>query len=137
MDNLLTVHFHSMHGDYSDMKYVEVARWLWGEKRPFLREDDFGLDGRVTSPSIVLLILSIFWSKRKTGRGKYMIIVSGSASWEMTPNAIWVVEGDPTVYYSKQAALTNHSFSRDQHAFDMALRRQEFDQVGFSRLVRA
>ena len=79
MDNLLTVHFHSMHGDYSRYSMWKWLDGYWGEEAHFSREDDFGLVGQVTSPSIVLLILSIFWSKRKTGRGKHMITVSDAS----------------------------------------------------------
>ena len=128
MDNLLTVHFHSMHGDYS--KY-SMWKWLdgyWGEEAHFSREDDFGLVGQLTFPAnrfidyVNLLVKTEDWSKQTHDYRIRRFL--GDA-----PNAIWVVEGDPTVYYSKQAAMTSHSFEgRDQHAFDMALRRQEFDQ---------
>ncbi len=128
MDNLLTVHFHSMHGDYS--RY-NIWKWLdgyWGEEAYFSREDDFGLVGQLTFPAnrfidyVNLLVKTEDWSKQTHDYRIRRFL--GDA-----PNAIWVVEGDPTVYYSKQAALTSHSFEgRDQHAFDMALRRQEFDQ---------
>ena len=127
MDNLLTVHFHSMHGDYSRYN-VEVARWLLGEEDHFSREDDFGLVGQLTFPanrfidSVNLLIKAEDWLK-KTHDYRIRRFLGNA------PNAIWVVEGDPTVYYSKQAALTSQSFEgRDQYAFDMALRGQEFDQ---------
>ena len=41
---------------------------------------------RLLLPPIVLLILSIFWSKRKTGRVKHMIQVDTSQleSWDQT-----------------------------------------------------
>ena len=66
MDNLLTVHFHSMHGDYSRYSMFHVRMIL-------------ALLVRLLLPPIVLLILSIFWSKRKTGRGKHMITVSDAS----------------------------------------------------------
>lgn len=45
----------------------------------------------------------------------------------------WIVEGDDTLYYSHQAAITSHYYShRDSHAFDMAMNYQYFDyQWGF------
>lgn len=128
MDNLLTVHFHSMHGDYSRYSMWKWLDCYWGEEAHFSREDDFGLVGQVTSPSnrfinsVNLLVKTEDWSSQ-THDYRVRRFLGGA------PNAIWIVEGDPTVYYSKQAALTSHSFEgRDQHAFDMALRRQEFDQ---------
>lgn len=128
MDNLLTVHFHSMHGDYSRYNMWKWLDGYWGEEAYFSREDDFGLVGQLTFPAnrfidyVNLLVKTEDWSKQTHDYRIRRFL--GDA-----PNAIWVVEGDPTVYYSKQAALTSHSFEgRDQHAFDMALRRQEFDQ---------
>lgn len=128
MDNLLTVHFHSMHGDYSRYNMWKWLDGYWGEEAYFSREDDFGLVGQLTFPAnrfidyVNLLVKTEDWSKQTHDYRVRRFL--GDA-----PNAIWVVEGDPTVYYSKQAALTSHSFEgRDQHAFDMALRRQEFDQ---------
>ena len=128
MDNLLTVHFHSMHGDYSRYSMWKWLDGYWGEEAHFSREDDFGLVGQLTFPAnrfidyVNLLVKTEDWSKQTHDYRIRRFL--GDA-----PNAIWVVEGDPTVYYSKQAALTSHSFEgRDQHAFDMALRRQEFDQ---------
>lgn len=128
MDNLLTVHFHSMHGDYSRYSMWKWLDGYWGEEAHFSRKDDFGLVGQLTFPanrfidSVNLLVKTEDWSKQTHDYRIRRFL--GDA-----PNAIWVVEGDSTVYYSKQAALTSHSFEgRDQHAFDMALRRQEFDQ---------
>lgn len=128
MDNLLTVHFHSMHGDYSRYSMWKWLDGYWGEEAHFSREDDFGLVGQLTFPAnrfidyVNLLVKTEDWSKQTHDYRIRRFL--GDA-----PNAIWVVEGDPTVYYSKQASMTSHSFEgRDQHAFDMALRRQEFDQ---------
>ena len=117
-----------MHGDYSRYSMWKWLDCYWGEEAHFSREDDFGLVGQVTSPSnrfidsVNLLVKTEDWSRQTHDYRVRRFL--GDA-----PNAIWIVEGDPTVYYSKQAALTSHSFKgRDQHAFDMALRRQEFDQ---------
>ena len=36
---------------------------------------------------------------------------------------VWILDGDDTVYYSLQAALTSHAYShRQPHAYDMAMR---------------
>ena len=88
---------------------MEVARWLLGEEDHFSREDDFGLVGQLTFPanrfidSVNLLIKAEDWLK-KTHDYRIRRFLGNA------PNAIWVVEGDPTVYYSKQAALTSQSF---------------------------
>ena len=38
---------------------------------------------------------------------------------------VWILDGDDTVYYSLQAALTSHAYShRQPHAYDMAMRPQ-------------
>ena len=89
---------------------MEVARWLLGRRSHFSREDDFGLVGQVTSPSnrfidsVNLLVKTEDWSRQTHDYRVRRFL--GDA-----PNAIWIVEGDPTVYYSKQAALTSHSLS--------------------------
>ena len=79
MDNLLTVHFHSMHGDYSRYSMWKWLDGYWGEEAHFSREDDFGLVGQVTSPSNRFIDSVNLWSKRKTGRGKHMITVSDAS----------------------------------------------------------
>ena len=76
MDNLLTVHFHSMHGDYSRYSMWKWLDGYWGEEAHFSREDDFGLVGQVTSPSNRFIDSVNLLVKRKTGRGRHMIIVS-------------------------------------------------------------
>ena len=41
---------------------------------------------------------------------------------------VWLIQGDDTVYYSLQAAMTSHEYSRRKpRAFDMATHYQEFD----------
>src|SRR3712207_9358325 len=47
---------------------------------------------------------------------------------------VWLVDGDPTVYYSRQAAVASRHYGRcDVHAFDMAVNSQAFDKRwGFS-----
>ena len=70
MDNLLTVHFHSMHGDYSRYSMWKWLDGYWGEEAHFSREDDFGLVGQVTSPSnrfidsVNLLVKTEDWSRQ-------------------------------------------------------------------------
>src|SRR3712207_7208788 len=42
---------------------------------------------------------------------------------------VWLVDGDPTVYYSRQAAVASRHYGRcDVHAFDMAVNSQAFDK---------
>lgn len=128
MDNRVIVHFHSMNGEYS--KY-SMWRWLdgyWGKDAFFSGQDDFGLIGEVSFPasrfidSVNLLVKSGNWSSQT--HDYHIRRFLGDA-----PNEIWLVEGDPEVYYSKPAALTSSCFTeRDHHAFDMAIRKKEFDQ---------
>ena len=69
MDNLLTVHFHSMHGDYSRYSMWKWLDGYWAKKTIFLVEDDFGLVGQLTFPanrfidSVNLLIKAEDWLK--------------------------------------------------------------------------
>ena len=100
MDNLLTVHFHSMHGDYSRYSMWKWLDGYWGEEAHFSREDDFGLVGQVTSPSnrfidsVNLLVKTEDWSRQTHDYRVRRFL--GDA-----PTPIPIVEGDPTVYYFK------------------------------------
>ena len=110
MDNRVIVHFHSMNGEYS--KY-SMWRWLdgyWGKDAFFSGQDDFGLIGEVSFPasrfidSVNLLVKSGNWSSQT--HDYHIRRFLGDA-----PNEIWLVEGDPEVYYSKPAALTISCFT--------------------------
>ena len=60
MDNLLTVHFHSMHGDYSRYSMWKWLDGYWAKKPIFHVRMILVLLVRLLLPPIVLLILSIF-----------------------------------------------------------------------------
>ena len=101
-----------------------------GAKKPiFSREDDFGLVGQVTSPSnrfidsVNLLVKTEDWS-RQTHDYRVRRFLGGCSQCYL------IVEGDPTVYYSKQGSLGPAIVSKVATSMPamVALRRQEFDQ---------
>ncbi|MGT2929743.1 type I pullulanase [Streptococcus dentasini] len=128
--NQLTVHFHSRRKDYSDYSDYSMWKWLdgyWGEDAYFDGQDDFGLIGRISYPferfanPVHLLVKTADWSFQTCDYDVRRF--SGDA-----PNSIWLVEGDPQVYYSKQVALTSPFYTgQDNRAFDMGIRANDFD----------
>ena len=94
----------------------------------------------------LFLQVGLFWSRGKSGiRGEDALnrghVLVKEGDWltktrdfeiELLPEGhvreVWILDGDDTVYYSLQAALTSHAYShRQPHAYDMAMRPREFD----------
>ena len=132
MKNTVIVHYHSQHGNYFD-----YSLWKWidfheGTDSQFSGFDSFGLVGNLTIDSpfflehIYVIVKNHNWSIKT--RDFRIQRNSGIPKTE-----VWIVEGDDTLYYSHQAAITSHYYShRDSHAFDMAMNYQYFDyQWGF------
>lgn len=122
------IHYHSQEG-----RYTGVNLWQWkdgdlGKEVSFSSYDYFGMTTELIYESQVPL------SKAK------LLIKAHDWSWQsrdfelnLLPvhlrTEIWVIEGDDTLYYSKQAAMASPQFRyRNPHAFDMANHSQGFDQ---------
>lgn len=132
-DNVVILHFHSKWTSYFD-----ISLWQWregelGRDHYFNLFDSFGVRAHLAYPAedfvsqVSVLIKNRDWSlktvdyhiRRKPGLEK---------------TEVWIVDGDPMVYYSRQAAVSSpHYRSQQPHAFDMAINSQSFDREwGFS-----
>ena len=124
------LHFHKQKGNY-----FAYDMWQWqdqveGKSVSFSKLDYFGVEGNL-----------IYESEEPLNRG-HVLVKEGD--WltktrdfeiELLPEGhvreVWILDGDDTVYYSLQAALTSHAYShRQPHAYDMAMHPREFDANG-------
>ena len=129
MKNTVIVHYHSRHGCYFD-----YSLWKWidfheGEDCSFSNFDSFGLVARLDYDSpfslehVYVIVKNKDWSL-KTKDFK----IHRSSGLEATE--VWIVEGDETLYYSQQAAVTSHFYrNRNAHAYDMATNHERFDKI--------
>lgn len=128
MKNAVTVHYHSQSGNYFDFSIWKWLEGQMGEEASFSRFDSFGIVATVTYEAdyflgqVCLMVKNSNWSVRtpdfKIHRnpGKFR-------------NEVWIVEGDDTLYYSRQAAVGSHFYRRrSPHAYDMATNSKRFDK---------
>ncbi|MGT2907411.1 type I pullulanase [Streptococcus dentiloxodontae] len=128
MDNQVIVHFHSKYHNY-----FELSVWQWrdhemGRDTAFQHFDSFGAVAHLNYPAyfflskVYVMIKNHDWSIKSQ---EFHI----NRDVGIPKTEVWIVDGDDTLYYSRQAALTSHHFSRRQpHAFDMAVNSRAFDQ---------
>lgn len=128
MENTVIVHYHSRQGSYFDR-----SLWQWrdghlGRDARFSRYDSFGAVATLTEPApyflshIYVIVKNRDWSYKTVD---YRINRENGGS----KTEVWLVDGDSTVYYSRQAAVASHSYGRRQpHAFDMGTNSNVFDQ---------
>lgn len=127
MKNKLILHYHTKQSNLS-----QCSIWQWQEGRSgrtayFTSQDGFGQVAELIYPSSSFL------------PQVYFLLKTEDFSWQtkdFTVNLefgepethVWLVEGDDTLYYSKQAAWTSpYHQSYQAHAFDMAIKSQDFD----------
>lgn len=133
MDNAVIVHYHSCKGHY-----FQLSLWQWrdgklGKDAYFSRFDSFGAVAYLTYPApyflshAYVIVKDQFWHYQTVD---FRI----ERDYGVPKTEVWLVDGDPTVYYSRQAAVASRHYSRcDVHAFDMAINSKAFDKRwGFS-----
>nr|WP_027975669.1 type I pullulanase [Streptococcus devriesei] len=128
MKNVVVVHYHSNKGHYFDFSMWQWLEGRTGKDASFARFDSFGIVGSLTYESesfqnqVYLIVKNADWSV-KTPDFKI------DCQPGLLKTEVWIVEGDGTLYYSRQAAVTSHAYRRRQpHAFDMAVNSKRFDQ---------
>ncbi|RLU28492.1 type I pullulanase [Streptococcus iniae] len=133
MKNAIIVHYHTSHGNYS-----HKSLWSWregqlGRDTFFTRYDSFGAVASLefsSEEAIFQVSMIIKEPQWKNKSHEY----SCHRDYGFGKTEIWLVDGDETVYYSRQAAVSSSSyFVRRNHAFDMAINSSAFDKKwGFS-----
>lgn len=128
MDNTVIVHYHSR-----KKNYFNLSLWQWrdgseGQDAHFSRFDSFGAVAILKYPLPYFLSHYYVIVKDKNWHHKtidYRIdCTQGGARKE-----VWIVDGDDNLYYSRQAAVSSHHYSRRQpHAYDMAINSRAFDK---------
>ncbi|MBJ6745652.1 type I pullulanase [Streptococcus sp. 121] len=122
------IHYHSQEG-----RYAGANLWQWkdgdlGREVSFTTYDYFGMTTELTYHSqgplsnAKFLIKAQDWSWQSRDFEVQLLPVN-------LRTEVWVIEGDDTLYYSRQAAMASPRFRyRNPHAFDMANHAQGFDQ---------
>ena len=121
------IHFHRRKGNYFAYDLWQWQDYVEGKSVPFSKLDYFGVEGNLVFQSEVpinrghVLVKEANWST-KTRDFEIELLPEGLV------REVWILDGDDTVYYSLQAAVTSHSYShRQPHAYDMATHAKEFD----------
>ncbi len=126
--NTTVVHFHSKWENYFDL-----SLWQWqvgglGHETYFSLFDSFGVKATLTYPAphflgeVGVLVMKKDWSSKT--RDYHIRRHIGLEKTE-----VWLVDGDDTVYYSRQAAVASPYYTRHQpHAFDMGVNSKAFDR---------
>lgn len=111
MDNTVIVHYHSR-----KKNYFNLSLWQWrdgseGQDAHFSRFDSFGAVAILKYPLPYFLSHYYVIVKDKNWHHKtidYRIdCTQGGARKE-----VWIVDGDDNLYYSRQAAVSSHHYSR-------------------------
>lgn len=128
MDNAVVVHFHSQYSNY-----FQLNLWQWqegglGREASFSRFDSFGAVAQLTYPAdsflgqVFVIVKTPDWSEKSQD---FRI----QRTYGLAKTEVWIVDGDSTVYYSRQAAVASPFYTRRQsHAFDMAVNSKAFDK---------
>ncbi|MGT2843895.1 type I pullulanase [Streptococcus hongkongensis] len=133
MRNTVIIHYHSQSG-----RYFDLSLWQWqdgklGQDAYFSRYDSFGavavLDYQAPYflSHAYVIVKDQFW-KHKT------IDYRIEREYGLDKSEVWIVDGDSTLYYSRQAAVSSHHYRiRNAHSYDMAINSSRFDKKwGFS-----
>lgn len=126
--NTVIVHYHRRQGNYFDLS---LWRWLdneWGREAQFLRYDSFGavaileFDALPHQHHVYVMAKNQNWTYKSL---EYCINKLAGAS----KTEVWIVDGDETLYYSRQAAVASKYYARRKiRGFDMAINAKAFDK---------
>ncbi len=128
ISNTTVVHFHSKWENYFDL-----SLWQWqigdlGHETFFSLFDSFGVKATLTYPAphflneVGVLIKKKDWSSKTKDYHIHRHV-------GLDKTEVWLVDGDETVYYSRQAAIASPYYGRRQsHAFDMGINSKAFDR---------
>lgn len=133
MNNSVLVHYHSHQGNYFNMSLWQWQDGKLGKDAFFSRFDSFGAVALLEYEApyflshVFLIIKEQYWKKQS-------IDYKVERDFGIPKTEVWIVDGDETVYYSRQAAITSRFYKqRQSHAFDMAVNSKAFDyKWGFS-----
>ncbi|EHJ57604.1 pullulanase, type I [Streptococcus urinalis FB127-CNA-2] len=127
-DNTVIVHFHSQHSNYFDMSIWKWRDGKMGKDAYFSRFDSFGAVANLQFPAHFTLSYAYLIIKNKDWSFKTKDFKVNRNS-NPIKTEVWIVEGDETLYYSRQAAVASKYYSRfDSTAFDMAVNSKTFDK---------
>lgn len=125
---ILIIHYHRRQGRYFDLNLWRWSDQEWGQDEAFLRYDSFGavavidLDAQSVASPIYVMVKSQDWSYKSLEYGIHM--PEGLPKMQ-----VWLVDGDETLYYSRQAAVTSKAYARRKvRGFDMAINAPAFDK---------
>lgn len=126
--NTVIVHYHRRQGNYFDLS---LWKWLdneWGQDDRFLRYDSFGavavldFDAMHYLSHVYVMIKNQNWTYKTK---EYRVNKAEGAP----KTEVWIVDGDDTLYYSRQAAVSSSSYGRRRpRGFDMAINATAFDK---------
>lgn len=126
MSNLLILHYHQ-----TSQRPVSVWQWQAGQEGQeavFTEQDSFGSVAQLDYPAETFLPEVYFLIKEQDFQQQSQDFMAKLRFGEPDTH-VWLVEGDDTLYYSRQAALTSPYHRASQpRAFDMATNYQAFDQ---------
>lgn len=132
-DNRVIVHFHSKYSNYFTLNLWQWQEGQEGREASFNRYDSFGVLANLTYPAphalarVFLMVKTKDWTAQTQDYTIHRDI-------GLPKTEVWLVDGDPTLYYSRQAAVASPHYGRRQaHAFDMGVNSRAFDRKwGFS-----
>lgn len=128
IDNAITVHYHSRQGNYFNLSLWQWQDGKWGKDAYFSRFDSFGAVAQLSYPAPYFLSHAYVIVKDQLWQHK-TIDYRIDRDYGVPKTEVWLVDGDDTVYYSRQAAVASRSYGRRMaHSFDMAVNSKAFDK---------
>lgn len=128
VNNTVVVHYHRRQGNYFDLSV-----WKWrddelGQDTLFSRYDSFGAVAVLNFEALHYLSHVYVMVKNKDWTYKTSDYRINKADGN-PKTEVWVVDGDDTLYYSRQAAVASPYYGRRQvRGFDMAINAEAFDK---------
>lgn len=128
MINSVIVHYNSRNNNY-----FNLSLWQWrdgklGKDAYFTRYDSFGAVAHLQFD--LPYFLSHCYVIVKDSQWKYKTIdYRLDRDYGVPKSEVWIVDGDSTVYYSRQAAVASKHYSNHKsYSFDMAVNSKAFDK---------